>query len=265
MSSFKPVSRPRSNYAARLTEYPDVALADDAAFTHRGQWHAHFRHRIGPTFNGQIIFEIGCFDAAYLATIAALHPHTAFIGLDWKCKAIHHGAQIVTSTELRNVILLRGRAQDVSRIFGERELTEVWLFHPDPSDKPNELKNRLFAEPFLLDLHPILRAGAKMCLKTDHPGYYQWALSLFGVHSSADSLLFSPRQARLLTPVEFLPPASPALHQRYEVTANSSDFWTDPSTAAHTASRLFAGNATLFEKRFLNKNHPIYYLEIARR
>jgi tRNA (guanine-N7-)-methyltransferase len=236
-TSIGPVIRPRSNYAGRLSEFPGIVLADEAAFAHRNTWGDFFRQRIGPRFNGRVIFEIGCFDAVYLARIAAKYPETAFVGLDWKCKAIYLGAAHISALGLANIVLLRGRGQEVSRIFGEREIDEVWLFHPDPCDKPIELKNRLIAAPFLQDLTPVLKSDGLLCLKTDHFGYYESAMSACGAS---------------------------ALQHRFKVTANSNDFWNDPAVLAHTSSRCFANETTLFERRFLKKKHPIHYFEIRK-
>src|SRR3954447_17552568 len=174
----------RSVYADHLAEFPDVAFADDAVYQHRGVWRDFFRERIGPGFTGQVVFEIGCADASFLTTVAAKHPGVGFVGLDWKCKSLFLGAERVTQRNLRNVALLGGRAQELTRLFADVELDEIWVFHPDPCDRPVELKNRLMSEPFLVNAHRVLRTtgpGARLCLKTDHPGYYQWTLALLGL------------------------------------------------------------------------------------
>lgn len=233
---------PRSNYASKLRDFPGVAFENPPFVSHRGNWRDFFRARIGPTFDGRVILEVGCFDAAYLSRIATNHPRTAFVGLDWKAKAVYDGARRITEHGLRNVALVRGRGQDLLRIFGNGELDEVWVFHPDPFAGPGELKNRLIAEPFLLDVHAVLRNQAStLSLKTDHPGYFQWALGLFGS------------------------PSGDALRQRFKVVANSADFWNDPAALAHASGRCFSKEATLFESRFLKRRLPIHYFEIAKR
>ena len=258
---------PRSIYARKLLEFPTLAFGDEAAFQWGGRWREFFGSRIGPSFSGRVILEIGCFDADYLARIAAQHPDTAFIGLDWKCKALYTGAEQITRLGLSNVALLRARAQDIGRIFSVGELDEVWVFHPDPCDREVELPNRLIAEPFLCDLQPVLRdADSRVCLKTDHPGYYQWALSLFGLpapywfHAQRPS--GSPRvKVRELMAGGELPAPSARAQQLYSVSANSPDFWHDAAALAHTRDRCFSGEVTVFESRFVRKNLPIYYLE----
>jgi tRNA (guanine-N7-)-methyltransferase len=230
---------PRSNFAHRLVEYPDLIFPDEHAFSHRSHWHDFFEKRIGPTFNNQVIFEIGCNDAAFLATIAQKHPNTAFIGLDWKVKAIYDAAVRVSELELKNVALLRVRAQDIARIFGPDELDEIWIFHPDPCDREVELKNRLIAEPFLLNSQHVLRNGSsRICLKTDHAEYYEWTLKVL---------------------------RGSAVRDAFQVAVRSSNYWTDEHALRETSTRLFSGTTTTFEDRFRRKKQPIFYVELRKR
>jgi tRNA G46 methylase TrmB len=285
------VSAPRSIYAAKLLEFSDLACAGDAAFDRRRRWHAFFRDRIGPAHTGRLVFEVGCSDADFLSRVAAKHPDTAFVGLDWKCKAIYDAAARVTRLGLPNVALIRGRAQDVLRIFGPGELDEVWVFHPDPCDKPAELRNRLIAEPFLVDVHGVLRdETSTLTLKTDHPGYYQWTLALLGLpepdsFAAARDATADRRRSRTaplagdagpatrvprvrvrdLMPLDALPRPSDAVRRRFEPAAWSDDFWHDPVALAHAAGRPFADELTRFESRFAKRREPIYFVELRRR
>jgi tRNA (guanine-N7-)-methyltransferase len=230
---------PRSNYSHRLIEYPDLIFPDEQAFAHRAHWREFFHQRIGPAFNNQLIFEIGCNDATFLTTIAQKHPNTAFVGLDWKVRAIYDAATRVSALDLKNIALLRARAQDIAKIFGPNELNEIWIFHPDPCDREVELKNRLISEIFLLEAHRVLReANSRICLKTDHADYYEWTLKVLEI---------------------------PAVRQAFDLTVSSSNYWSDEHARNQTAHRLFAGATTTFEDRFRRKKQPIYYVELRNR
>lgn len=228
----------RSAFADRLLAFPQLVFSDGAEFGRRGAWRDFFGPRLASRFDGRVIFEIGCNDAALLERVAGNHPATAFVGIDWKCRALHAAAERVTAAGLRNVALLHGRAQDVRRFFADEELDEVWLFHPDPCDKPRELPNRLFAEPFLRDVHRVLRERSLLILKTDHLDYYHAALEL-------------ARSERVAA--------------QFEIAANSADFWNDPPARAGAADRCFAEESTFFESRFRKKRQPIHYLELRKR
>ncbi len=247
--------------------FDEVAFVDQAAFQNHGRWNDFFQKRIGPHFDGQVIFEVGCFDAAYLCRIAANHPRTGFIGLDWKCKAIYDGAKRLTEMRLRNIVLLRARAQNVRQIFAEQEVDEIWVFHPDPCDRPAELKNRLMAEPFLVDAHSALRDGVStLTLKTDHAGYYRWVLSLFNL-SKPESFEDLAKQSHLIDVGRQWPMSvqSEAILQRFTVHVQSADYWNDINALAATSNHYFAGQKTLFENRFIRKKLPIYLFQIAKR
>jgi tRNA G46 methylase TrmB len=227
---------PRSAYANKLRGFPDFTFTDEGAFARCGQWRRFFQDRIGPTFDNRIILELGCADATLLTTVAAKHPTTAFIGLDWKCKPLYDAATRIATREIQNVVLLRARAQEVRQIFADHEVDEIWVFHPEPCDTPDESKNRLFTEPFVMDAHATLRDDQSLlCLKTDHAGYAQ-------------------------SVIELIAPA-----QLFEITAHSSDFWNDPRAREHTAARLFAVHATPVETRFRQKRRPIHYIELRPR
>lgn len=226
---------PRSAYATKLGEFPEFTFTDEAALVRRGRWREFFAKRIGDGFDGRVVLEIGCADATLLTTVAVLHPATAFAGLDWKCKPLYEGASRAVAGELRNIALLRARAQELEAIFAEAEVDEIWLFHPEPCEGEDERKNRLMSQPFLEQTHYALRDGAILALKTDHLEYYQSTLDLLG----AENL---PAMFRLLN--------------------SSSDYWGDQ--AAQSRRRLFSGQTTQYEQRFVKKRQPIYYLEIQK-
>jgi tRNA G46 methylase TrmB len=265
MSNPSTMSNRRSVYADRLREFSDFAFGDDEVFARRGRWRGYFRDRIGPTYDGRVILEIGCADGAFVSRIAAQHQNAAFIGLDWKAKAVYDGARRVAEEGLRNVTLLRGRAQDIRKIFADAELDEIWVFHPDPCDRDADLKNRLIAPPFLADVHHVLRDhSSTLTLKTDHPSYYQWVLALLGL-PEPDWSQHSRTRTRDLIPAESLPPASDKVRRMYDVVMNSANYWTDPAAQSHTAGRAFAGLATTYESRFMKKRLPIYFIELRKK
>lgn len=169
-------------------------------------------------------------------------------------------------------MLLRARGQDLLNIFGTGELDEIWVFHPDPCDRDVELKNRLINETFLINAHAALKpADSVLAIKTDHPGYYQWLLSLVGLpepiwfKEPSDAISHPKLRREDLMRQEDLPKLSQAASERFTIAMNAPDFWNDTAAQSHTAGRLFAGEQTLFESRFVRKRQPIHYLELRKR
>jgi tRNA (guanine-N7-)-methyltransferase len=240
-----PPPLPRSVYAGRLSGFHDFAFADSAAFNVRGTWADFFRRRIGGKFDGRVIVEIGCYNAGYLSRIAAKYPNTAFIGMDWKCKAIYDGARAVTALELNNIALLRARAQDIARIFNDGEVEQMWVFFPDPCNAGVELTTRLIDRQFLIDSHRILRdTSSTLSFKSDDLPYYQWVHGLFGGNELAGS--------------------GNSIRDRFEITCSSTNFWEDPSAQAHCLPKCFAGEMTTYEGRFVKKRLPIHFVDIRK-
>jgi tRNA G46 methylase TrmB len=167
----------------------------------------------------------------------------------------------VLELKLPNLALVRARGQEIRELFAPAEIDELWLFHPDPCDSALELKNRLIGQPFLTDVHHLLRDDGLLCLKTDHPGYFQWTLALFGLPRPAWT---SPREARHVLEVGQLPEASDRVKGLFRVAMTSADYWRDAAALAHTAARAFAGRRTPFEERFLRRGLPIYYFEVQK-
>ena len=232
----------------RLREFGDRVAVDDAAFDRR------WRETLGKR---RLTVEVGCADATLLARVAAARPAEAFIGLDWKYADVLRAADRVRVAGLTNVGLIRGRAQDLRRLFAAGDVDELWLFHPEP------VGDRLFAEPFLVDAASVLRdESSTLVLKTDHAGYYQAALATLG-HAQPDWPIASPR-ARMRDLAPTLPPASDAARAAFEVACASADFWRDAAAQAHVAARAFAGERSPFEQRFVDRRRPIFYLELRR-
>jgi len=257
-----PAPARRSVFADRLLDFPNLVFSDGREFHHRGRWREHFgdpdaaKNACAPALGGtdipvcdvgtvhtgknacppekrRLILDIGCNDGGLLAAVAAKHPSTAFIGIDWKPRALHNAAQRIASAALRNVALLHARAQDIRRLFADRELDEIWIFHPEPLDTPREMKNRLLAQPFLIDAHEVLRDRGSLVLKTDHAGYFDAVAEVVA-----------------------------GMSDRFTVGVSSRDYSNDPTVQSAIAGDAYAGEMTAFESRFTRKRKPIYFMKI---
>lgn len=260
-------------YGTRLKEeFPTFAFNEQEVFqfhpeNHDGGWGRFFSERLGKEPK-RLILEIGCSNAHFLTTIARANPDVGFVGLDWKYKVIYNGAKKVQRDELNNVALLRGRAQDLTKIFGAGELDEIWIFFPDPWAKKSQLKNRIMQEAPLLEMHKLLKPSGRIYFKTDHPGYYQWVLALFGEpepelpdynDATPEERSRRARQVKVRRlERDLLPETSDNLRQHFKLDLHSKDYWREehPKT-------FFSETQTLFEKLFVEEDLPIYYVELS--
>lgn len=222
--------------AERLREFADVVDVGDAAFARRGRWADRFRARMGGGFDGRLVVEIGCADGGLLVAAAGRWPAAGFVGIDWKAGSLADAAGRAAAAGRAGVLLVRGRGQDLARQFADGEVDQVWLFHPEPCDRPRERPNRLMSPAFLADVRRVLRPGgaSRFILKTDHAEYAEHTLSLLA-----------------LMPADF------------RLVAHSSDYWADPAVQAHTAGHAFAGEVTAYEARYRRKRVAIHYVEAA--
>lgn len=243
----------RSVFADKLSEFPFV-FGDEGVTSQRGRWRDYFATRTDNRVEegsdrspqtsssfipdpSSLLLEIGCYNAAFLARIAASHPNKNFIGLDWKARPLYLGAQGIAEQKLSNLALLRARAQELTTIFADGELDQIWLFHPDPFDNDRERPMRLMSQTFLLNVHRLLRAGGQFILKTDHLEYFETAIGLIQTDE---------------------------LSAHFHTELLSRDLWNDAAALTATRSFAFSGEKTFFETRFLRRKQPIYYLQIKR-
>lgn len=263
-------------YIEKINEFPELIFDFNKAHPFRGKWLSFIKAEKSLQAK-KIILEIGCSNAHFLADLAEKNPDYFFIGMDWKYKILYKGAHCINKKKLKNILLVRMHAQDAPALF-EKELDEAWMFFPDPWPKKAQLKHRLFQEKFLLDLHHCFRREGVFHFKTDHPGYYEWCLSLFGkkprqntfnyqkVHNEALEFNRVKRQVegRRRDLSEFLPPASEALTKLYQVEKESQDFELEKGLLYNAANKtpIFLHHHTLFEKKFIHQGLPIYYLDL---
>jgi len=235
--SHPPRSLPRSRFAQELARFPGTILTPEPISQYASHWPNLFRQRMGATFDGRITLEIGCFDAEFLCRAAVQHPTRAFIGVDWKARAIVTGAQRIEQLNLPNILLMRQRGQEIARLFSPRQLHQIWILHPDPFAAENEIAQRLVSPQFLIDAHQMLAsAESRLVLKTDHAEYARSTLALLD---------------------------QPTIATLWKCRTHSADFWNDPIARAAAESAGYSGHPTRFERRFLQKNLPIHLIELS--
>lgn len=112
-----------------------------------------------------IVIELGCGKGEYTIALAERNPNKNFIGIDIKGARIWKGAKYVETNGLKNVIFLRTRIDFIEWIFGEGEISEIWITFPDP--QLSRFKKRLTSTLFLERYRKILIDKGLIHLKTD--------------------------------------------------------------------------------------------------
>nr|WP_218221447.1 tRNA (guanosine(46)-N7)-methyltransferase TrmB [Nesterenkonia sp. Act20] len=119
-----------------------------------------------------LIVEIGSGSGEAVAHAAAANPETDFLAVEvYKPGA----AQLVSRLRregLRNVRVAVANAPEVlDQLFNPGEVSEVWIFFPDPWHKKKHNKRRLIDAGFLEKVARVLPEGGVFRLATDWSGY----------------------------------------------------------------------------------------------
>lgn len=83
----------------------------------------------------------------------------------------------LNENKVDNFVLLKEFWEKVWDIFGQEELSETYIFFPDPwARKKAQLKNRLLQTEFLNNLYTVTKQWGKLVIKTDHRWYFDFVL-----------------------------------------------------------------------------------------
>ena len=172
---------------------------------------------------GSLVLDLGCGSGNFLRDAARAFPERHFLGFELRYKRLVLGARKLKKWGIENVRLVQARAEEIDEWFSPNQLYQVHVNFPDPWPKKRQRKHRLIQEPFLEKLNQLLTKDGNFQFKTDHKEYFEEVLGLI-----KDSKWFS------------LAELSWDLHNS-EFKPNNID--------------------TEFEKLFLSKGLPVYYLK----
>lgn len=135
----------------------------------QGALAARFFHNDHP-----IVLELGCGKGEYTVALAEREPGRNFIGIDIKGARMWRGAKTVTERGMTNAAFLRTRIEFIDHLFGEGEVSEIWITFPDPQLKTRRAKKRLTSPLFLERYAQLLRPDGWLNLKTDSKHLYAY-------------------------------------------------------------------------------------------
>ncbi|RIV70661.1 tRNA (guanosine(46)-N7)-methyltransferase TrmB [Flagellimonas aequoris] len=141
-------------------------------FQHKGDWASFFGN------NNPIVLELGCGKGEYTVGLAKRNPSKNYIGVDIKGARFWRGAKIAMEEGLKNVAFLRSQIELVDLLFGEKEVSEIWITFPDPQIKYKRTKHRMTNPDFLKKYKHILKPDGVVNLKTDSEFMHGYTLGL---------------------------------------------------------------------------------------
>jgi len=169
----------RNPYFKKLKPLEGLVYVDNGAESHSGHWRSRFPDAmnlfdVSHAKPRPLHVEIGCNGGHVILEWAARNPSEAYVGLDWKFKQIHRGAEKALKRSIANLVFFRAHAERIRFMFGPGEIDRLYLFFPDPWPKKSQWKNRTVNPANLATLAGLVKPGGIFHIKTDHEGYFDW-------------------------------------------------------------------------------------------
>ncbi|WP_343488064.1 tRNA (guanosine(46)-N7)-methyltransferase TrmB [Allomuricauda sp. d1] len=141
-------------------------------FAWKGKWASFFENE------HPIVLELGCGKGEYTVGLAERNTDKNYVGVDIKGARFWRGAKTALEASLNNVAFLRTQIELIDLLFGENEVSEIWITFPDPQIKYKRTKHRLTNPLFLEKYRKILIPEGKIHLKTDSEYMHGYTLGL---------------------------------------------------------------------------------------
>lgn len=160
-------------FAQNATNYNVIEDGKDFYKNSKGKWNAeHFKNP------NPIVLELACGRGEYTVGMAEIFPDKNFIGVDIKGARIWKGSTVSLEKGLTNVAFLRTYIQNLEDFFAEKEITEIWIIHPDPRPKEADARRRLTHPRFLEMYKRLLQKDAYVYFKTDNTDLFDYTLEV---------------------------------------------------------------------------------------
>ena len=141
-------------------------------FKFKGKWTSFFKN------DNPIVLELGCGKGEYTVGLARMNPDVNYIGVDIKGARFWRGAKTALQENLANAAFLRSQIELIDLLFGEEEVSEIWITFPDPQIKYKRTKHRMTNLQFLDKYKRILKPSGVVHLKTDSEFMHGYTLGL---------------------------------------------------------------------------------------
>lgn len=126
--------------------------------------------------DGPIHIEIGMGKGRFLMNLAAANPDINYIGIEKYSSVLLRGIQKMEADPLMNLYFIRMEAEEITEVFGPKEVDRIYLNFSDPWPKDRHAKRRLPSREFLQRYDEILIQSGVIEFKTDNLELFRFAL-----------------------------------------------------------------------------------------
>jgi tRNA (guanine-N7-)-methyltransferase len=127
----------------------------------------------------EVWLEAGFGAGEHLATQAAHHPDTLFLGAEPFVNGIAACLAHLDDAKLANVRLCHGDVRDLAQRLPDASIDRLYVLFPDPWPKTRHKKRRLIQAEFIAEAARILKSGGRLRFATDWADYADWTLERF--------------------------------------------------------------------------------------
>lgn len=165
-------------YIQMIEDNPRIFDKEELAFENAWKWNEYFWNE------NEIILEIGTWLGNYFSMQASQNPNKNYIWKEIRFKRLHVTSEKSIQAGADNFALICTKWENISKSFGDGELSETYVFFPDPwANKDRQRKHRIFQDEFIENLYKKTKTWGKLFFKTDHREYFESTLELFSKHT----------------------------------------------------------------------------------
>lgn len=146
------------------------------------------------------VVEVGAGTGFFVVELAQMYPDKSFAAIDVKADRLQRGAYKSLELGLKNIVFIRARADQITELFDESSLEQLWLTFPDPYPKKGSAGRRMTHPNHLSVYQRLLCQSGSFYLKHDSPEFFQWSLEQLVVSGwKIDELTFDLHQSQMKT------------------------------------------------------------------
>lgn len=123
-----------------------------------------------------IQIEIGMGKGQFIYELAKRNPFINFIGIEKYSSVLIRAIQKMEDEPLANLMFIRMDAEEITEVFGDKEVDKIYLNFSDPWPKDRHAKRRLESRQFLERYKKILKEDGVIEFKTDNNDLFDFAL-----------------------------------------------------------------------------------------
>ncbi len=137
---------------------------------YKGKWRDLFQN------DHPIHVEIGMGKGKFIMQLAAMNPKVNYIGIEKYSSVLLRALEKRQETELTNLYFIRFDAEYLNNIFGQEEVSRIYLNFSDPWPKDRHARRRLTSKEFFKRYDACLKKEGEVIFKTDNRELFDFSL-----------------------------------------------------------------------------------------